>query len=72
MYSIRRDLVLLNVLLFLFYIRDLISFDIYEKMKEIEDRVNEVKIRISENFDGRASQSLVDYLAMLWFDCFFL
>jgi len=65
MYSIRRDLVLLNVLLFLFYIRDLISFDIYEKMKEIEDRVNEVKIRISENFDGSASQSLVDYLAML-------
>jgi len=64
MYSIRRDLVLLNVLLFLFYIRDLISFDIYEKMKEIEDRVNEVKIRISENFDGSASQSLVDYLAM--------
>jgi len=65
MYSISRDLVLLNVLLFLFYTRDLISSDSYEKMQETEDRVNKVKTRIIENFDGRASQSLLDYLAML-------
>ena len=65
MCSISRDLVLLNVLLFLFYTRNLISSDRYEKMQETEDRVNEVKTRIIENFDGRASQSLLDYLAML-------